>query len=157
MRHIQFSVDGQAQPGGSKRAFPVKKGGEFTGRNVIVDSNPRAAAWKDDVRVAARKAIVIHWGSTGTVPFTGPVRLNVAFHFARPKGHFGTGKNADRVKASAPVVPIVKPDVTKLIRTVEDALTGIMWRDDSQVVYQAISKHYTLDGPHCWIAIEDYV
>jgi Holliday junction resolvase RusA-like endonuclease len=72
----------------------------------------------------------------------GPVGLAVVFHLRRPKGHFGTGRNADRVKASSPAWPCVKPDCTKLLRGVEDAMTGIVWRDDAQVVEQMVSKVY---------------
>ena len=61
---------------------------------------------------------------------------------ANAKGHYGTGRNADQVKASAPPHPTTKPDATKLVRAVEDALTGVIWRDDSQVVRQWASKVY---------------
>ena len=32
----------------------------------------------------------------------GPVRVTLMFRFPRPKGHYGTGRNADKVKDSAP-------------------------------------------------------
>lgn len=32
------------------------------------------------------------------------------------------------------------PDVLKLARGVEDALTGIVWRDDAQIVNESLSK-----------------
>ena len=46
------------------------------------------------------------------------------------------------LKPSAPKHPIVKPDTTKLMRALEDALTGICWRDDTQVVIQTAHKAY---------------
>ena len=32
------------------------------------------------------------------------------------------------------------PDVLKLARGVEDALTGIVWRDDAQIVNESLNK-----------------
>jgi Holliday junction resolvase RusA-like endonuclease len=46
------------------------------------------------------------------------------------------------LKASAPANHTIKPDVTKLVRSLEDSLKGIVWLDDSQVVKQSASKRY---------------
>jgi Holliday junction resolvase RusA-like endonuclease len=53
----------------------------------------------------------------------------------------------------------VAPDTTKLVRSTEDALKGICWRDDSQVVYQVASKEYAARGgiPGADIKIERMV
>ena len=67
-----------------------------------------------------------------------PLNLEVDFYVPRPKGHFGKRG----LRLSAPAFPTVKPDATKLLRAVEDALTGIVWRDDAQVVEQHVSKLY---------------
>jgi Holliday junction resolvase RusA-like endonuclease len=72
----------------------------------------------------------------------GPVHLRIAFGLPRPKGHFGTGRNAGTVKPSAPPFPAVKPDVDKLSRAVMDALRGVVYADDAQVVAKVVSKHY---------------
>ena len=54
----------------------------------------------------------------------------------RPKSHFGTGKNADKVKQSAPVFPATMPDIDKLMRAILDGLTDAqVWLDDGQVVW----------------------
>lgn len=49
-------------------------------------------------------------------------------------------------RPSAPHYPAVKPDATKLVRAVEDALTGICWRDDAQIVNQDVRKRYADTG-----------
>ena len=38
--------------------------------------------------------------------------------------------------------PITKPDATKMLRAVEDAMTGIAWLDDAQIVRQVVTKRY---------------
>jgi Holliday junction resolvase RusA-like endonuclease len=141
---LSFSVYGVAQPAGSKRAFVLKRrdGSIVTrgpnGPPVVntVDANPKAKSWKQEIASAAAKAM------EGVALFVGPVRLQVCFIMPRPQGHFGSGKNAGKVKPKAPRFHTVKPDVTKLVRGLEDALTGIVWRDDSQVAETSQSKVY---------------
>lgn len=62
-----------------------------------------------------------------------PIAIAAEFVFLRPKSHFGTGKNANIVKASAPDQHAQSPDLAKLIRAVEDSMTGKIWLDDKLV------------------------
>lgn len=133
---IEFCVLGRAQPAGSKKAFALKSDGVYTGRVVVTDDAKHSRAWKQEVAGEARQAMFGHQLLVQSV------RLEVVFFVRRPQGHYGTGGNAQRVKASAPAYPAVKPDLTKLVRGLEDALTGIVWRDDAQVVQQILSKRY---------------
>jgi Holliday junction resolvase RusA-like endonuclease len=68
----------------------------------------------------------------------GPLALAVTFHVPRPKGHYGKRG----LRPTAQVYPTTRPDVTKLLRAVEDACTGVVWRDDAQVVRQVAAKVY---------------
>lgn len=70
------------------------------------------------------------------------IEVTMRFYMQRPKGHYGTGRNAGVLKDSAPLRPITKPDADKLERRVLDAMTGIMYGDDGQVVDTHPSKHY---------------
>lgn len=127
MKTIRFVVYGEAQPAGSKRAF-VPKGWI---RPVLTDANPKSKIWKEQV---SREAARVAEGGL----LEGPLRLELAFYRPRPKGHFGKSG----VRPSAPTFPDTRPDTTKLVRGVEDALTGILWRDDSQVCEQLARKLY---------------
>ena len=129
---IDFVVYGNAQPAGSKRAFQHR----HTGRIVVTDDNPKSRSWKNDVADTAAAAM------NGRQLLAGPLSLCVVFSIPRPKSHYGTGRNFGVVRNTAPRWPTVKPDATKLVRAVEDALTGIVWRDDAQVVHQIVSKRY---------------
>lgn len=128
---IRFTVIGKPQPRGSKRAFgiPNKFGGV---RHVLTDSNKKSGPWMKVVAETAREAM------NGDQLLNGPLLLKVAFFFTRPKGHIGKRG----LKPSAPVHHTVKPDTTKLLRGLEDALKGVCWRDDSQVVEQTATKGY---------------
>jgi len=127
---ISFTVYGRPQTAGSKKSFPFKRGDGSLGVRVTHD-NPKSQSWMQEVRAAARKAY------NGPL-LDGPLALHVTFFLARPKGHFGK----HGVRPSAPQFPTTKPDCTKLVRCLEDALKGVLWRDDSQVVSQANNKRY---------------
>ena len=130
---ISFSVAGIPKPQGSKHAFHHAK----TGRVMMVES---CAALKD-----WRASVAYHAASqyTGT-PVKAPLSLTVTFFLPRPHNHYGTGRNASTVKKQAPVCPTKKSggDLDKLVRGICDALTGIIWEDDSQVVSIVARKCY---------------
>jgi Holliday junction resolvase RusA-like endonuclease len=126
-------VYGKPQPAGSKRAFVNPR----TKRAIVVDDAKGSRPWKQEVAGAALDVC-------GGEPLLldGALVLEVRFYLRRPKGHYGSGKNARQLRGSAPAFPAVKPDTTKLLRAVEDALTGIVWTDDSRIVHQVASKCY---------------
>jgi Holliday junction resolvase RusA-like endonuclease len=71
-------------------------------------------------------------------PLGCPLALQLTFNLPRPKCH--SGKKG--LLPSAPPFPAGKPDVLKLARAVEDALTGIIWTDDAQIVTEILLKRY---------------
>lgn len=77
---------------------------------------------------------------------SGPVQLFLLFHFQRPKSHYGTGKNSDVLKKSAPVYHTTKPDLDNCIKFVKDCLRNTAFDDDSCVVYIDACKSY-INGP----------
>lgn len=127
---IKFTVYGKAQTAGSKKAFAFKRRNGSMGASVV-DDNPKSRDWKSAVTSEGRRAYA------GEL-LQGPLLLRLRFFLVRPKGH--SGKKG--LRQSAPQYPDVKPDALKLTRAVEDALTGVVWRDDSQIVREAISKDY---------------
>jgi len=129
---ISFFCPGQAAPGGSKRAFYIKA----LGRAIITDAAPRNKPWRASVAASAQ---AVYFGP----PLDGPLAITAQFGIARPKGHFGTGRNAGKLRASAPRYPTGRPDASKLWRAAEDALTKILWRDDAQIVWQTVTKNYS--------------
>jgi Holliday junction resolvase RusA-like endonuclease len=142
-RWISFTVAGVAAPAGSKRGFVNPR----TGKVIITDMSRRKAPWMAVVAEAARAAM------TGGL-LEGPLGLTVSFVLPRPAGHYGKGRNAAVLRAGAPVRPAVAPDCTKLLRAVEDALKGIVWRDDSQVVAQYAEKLYG-EPAECFISVAE--
>lgn len=145
---ISFFVSGIPKPAGSKRGFALKKGGVFTGRVVITDDCKTSRDWKTDVKFAAKSAY--------SLPLlSGPLSVKFMFYLQRPKGHFGSGRNSATLRDGAPIYPIVKPDVLKLSRAVEDACTGIIWVDDAQIVVEYLIKIYIQEKPGVYVEVTE--
>lgn len=130
---VTVVVPGDPQPQGSHRAYPVRRKDGSMGVAVAHDAQ-RLRDWRAVVAVCASRQIA--------APLAGPIWLEVTFELTRPRGHFGSGRNADRLRRSAPVWHVTRPDLDKLTRAICDALTGIAWRDDSQVVAIRAQKLY---------------
>lgn len=128
---IRTWVPGIPQPGGSKKGFAIpdkKRPGKY--RAILTEDNRKSKPWREAVIWAAKENF--------SEPIPGPIEVSLKFFIPRPKNHFGKYG----VRPGAPALPIVKPDVTKLVRSTEDALKGIAWIDDSQVVDQRARKVY---------------
>lgn len=135
MKPLIFTVFGKAVGAGSKSIGMTKDKRPFvrppTGKH---GSDPKA--WKESVAQVAGEAM------NGSGLFVGPLRVSFTFYRPRPSSHFGTGRNAGKLKPSAPAYPTGKPDVLKVARAVEDALTGVVYRDDAQIVFEVLEKRY---------------
>lgn len=145
---VKFTVFGIAQTAGSKQARAIYRNNPATGQRELVtrgpggppviairDDNDKSRSWKQEVASAARQ---VHQGEL----LRGALLLKVVFYRSRPKGHFGKGKNAARLLPSANLLPEGKPDLLKLTRAIEDALTQVVWVDDAQICEQILSKRW---------------
>lgn len=143
---ISFFVPGVPATAGSKKAFVNRK----TGKPMIVDDCEKGPSWRESVRTAAFGRL----NPLGEHPIIDePVELRVVFFFVRPKGHYRKSERfKGQLKVTAPNWPTKPPDVTKLLRALEDALTGVVWRDDASVVVQAARKVYA-DRPGAFVTI----
>jgi len=75
-------------------------------------------------------------------PWRQPIALHVEFFFQRPKSHYGTGRNADKLKPSAPDYHTSTPDTDNLIKFVCDSLNGVFYKDDSYICSVKAVKYY---------------
>jgi len=145
-----FYIQGTPVPQGSKNAFVYTPKGGGRPRAVVTDaSGQRLKDWRKIIHYTAKQK----WSGD---PLEGPVSLTVTIYIKRPKNHYGTGKNAHMLKDTAPKHHIIKPDRTKLLRAIEDGLTGICWKDDSQVISGPCDKLYAdkREDAGCFVTIE---
>lgn len=144
MIDLKFFVPGIAKPAGSKRAF-MRPGMRFP---VVIDDCADSKNWKNQVRLFASQVL-----PAGFSLIEGPVRVVFTFYRQRPKGHFNSKGELNTAGNRLPY-PLSKPDVLKLSRAVEDALTGVVWGDDSQIVDEHLFKVWTVDRPGVEIQVE---
>lgn len=118
-------------------------------RNGIVYVPSVADDWKHQVRAAFAAAAQRHEARDAFPIPAVPFRVSLAFVFARPASHWCTGKNAGRLRDSAPTYYVQKPDVDNLEKAVLDALGAwkgllpMIWVDDAQVVNEHTTKRWT--------------
>ena|ERR1051326_3945821 len=130
---IRFTVAGHPAPQGSKRAFATKAGIR------LVESSRRVTAWRDLIANVSQP-------HAPDQPYTGPIRVHLDFRLPVPN----SAPKRRRLWATK------RPDIDKLVRACLDALTGIMWRDDSQIVRLTVTKDLAYEQPiGVSIAIED--
>lgn len=118
----------------------------------------KADAWKRTVRYHA-----LPW-MKDQPSIDGPVRVDIEFVMPRPKAHYGTGRNAGKIKPSSPQLHGSIPDKDNLEKTVLDALSATptvtrkklppkhandpvynfpgIWRNDGQVCSGLVEKRY---------------
>ncbi len=151
MQEISFWVPGIPKPAGSKRGFVNRK----TGGVIITDACKLTKSWQADVKVFAYEAMHRGRQGPGRPLMTDPLELVVTFKLSRPKHHYRTGKNVNLLRPDAPPFPASAPDATKLVRAVEDAMTGVVWKDDALVVDQLVSKRYGDPGALITVRVKD--
>lgn len=139
---FEFFIPGEPAPGGSKSAFPIYRNGKLVlkdGRPIIrmVDSGgERNETWKKVVTAYGRKFMM------AARPFTCAMQVDFIFFLRRPNDHFISGNRERPLKDDAPAYHISKPDALKFARSTEDALTGVIWQDDSQTVRITSEKRW---------------
>jgi len=132
---LSFFVRGVPQTKGSARPYTVKRrrpdtGAIYIGARVTND-NPKNARWH---RIVGRDAAFRRAGVNGW-PTTDAVTVDLAFHLPRPK--YLKDRSTEHC---------TKPDLDKLVRSVNDALTGVLYVDDNQVVRITATKTYAAPG-----------
>jgi len=137
---LEFTVFGEAQPQGSARAF-VPKGHS---RPIITSDNPDVKSWRQLVGECANAAL-LRLPPTDRGLLVDGVRLSIAFYLPRPKSL--PRKYTAHTK---------RPDVDKLVRACCDALSHVLFADDSQVCELVTAKYYAREGdaPHVDIRVE---
>jgi len=156
---LELEVHGRPIPKGAVSAFVVPGKSGKRARAVVVQggSKSRRSAlneWQSAIQDAALVAMGAR--ELEIARFAGvAVAVEITFRLGRPKSHYGTGRNAGKLKPDAPSFPIGTPDVDKLARAALDALIGTAFDDDSRVVDLHPRKVYAYAGDTegAWIRI----
>lgn len=128
-KEIIFTVFVRPEPQGSVRAF-TPKGWK---RPILTSDNKDLKSFRQEIAKEGIRARIKAGFHELMFEKHEPVEVTLRFFFQRPP--------------SAPkkrTCHVVRPDADKCIRGCLDALTGIVWQDDSQVVRIQAEKHYGL-------------
>ena len=90
---------------------------------------------ESEIQVLARQEM------KGKEIFTGALEVSMNVGFPIPKSW---SKKKTKEATDGILKPITKPDLDNIAKLVLDALNGIVYKDDSQVVELSISKFYTV-------------
>jgi crossover junction endodeoxyribonuclease RusA len=126
VRSVEIRVIGLPAPQGSKRLI----GHTRAGRGILVESSAKVKPWREAVKYAALE--------TRECCINGPVDVEMVFTLPKPK-------SAPKKRRTW---PDRKPDLSKLIRSTEDALTDAgVWEDDARVVHCDAAKVFPGEHP----------
>lgn len=101
------------------------------GRPIAI-SNPKTVSYEDAIRHAASL-------NRPPIPLTDMVVLTIRVYRSIPKS---ISKKKRELAIKGLLRPISRPDLDNYVK-VKDALNGIIWRDDSQVVRIVADKYYS--------------
>ena len=140
MTPLAFFVPGIPAAQGSMRGFVARN--RRTGKPFasITHNSPRVRPWRLEVGWTAQEARL---KARAEIEEEGAVAVALVFILPRPKYL--------RKKATPPHTK--KPDTDKLARGVLDALSGVLWRDDSQVASLRARKRYAEPGEQAGVNV----
>lgn len=143
---LRFEVRGMPVAQGSVRAFVRGN------RAVVAAVTAPLSAWRHAIATEARDAI------GDAPPIAGPVSIWLTFRFPRPQSHFlpaNRNRPVAEIRLDAPAYVTSKPDADKVARAALDAMTGVVYGDDSQVAHLSVAKRYANadEGPGVLIQI----
>lgn len=134
---ISFTVYGEPVAQGRPRAAAVN------GQVVMYDPQ-KSRDYKYYVRLAAAQ-------HKPPKPLEGELEVVIDVYRSIPKS---MPKRKRQLALQGKIRPVTKPDVDNYVKAIKDALSGIIWKDDKQVVSLTVRKWYS-DMPRVEIDIEE--
>jgi Holliday junction resolvase RusA-like endonuclease len=125
---INFHIPGQ----------PVGKGRPRIGK---VGAHARMFTPSKTVSYESTVALFAAQAMAGRPLLTGPVNLQMRVDFAIPASW---SMKKQRAAEAGLILPKVKPDADNVIKAVCDAINGVVWVDDVQVVDLTLKKRYSV-------------
>jgi Holliday junction resolvase RusA-like endonuclease len=138
---VTFDVVGQPAPQGSKKGWYNPK----TKRVHMSEQTEKTVKpWREDVRQAA---ITAH--QQLGYQLDGPLGARMVFSVRKPASKPTWWPKGVPWKVTLPWRPASAPDLSKLLRSTEDAITSSgLWKDDARVVeYARLAKVFVSEDP----------
>lgn len=147
---FRFNVPGPPVPQPRPRAVLVGKGVNAKARIHELTHVKKNGVRVEHPIVAYRKAVELCFRNSVGVKFTCPLFVSCRFIFPRVNRLKGGGRHRYDVR---------KNDGDNLVKAVWDALNGVAWDDDGQIVEWAGDRWYASEReePHTEVMIETLV
>lgn len=133
---IEFTIDGDIQPQERPR-FRVN------GKRVFTYDPPKSKKFKEKVAKIAKQYAPEQLIESEIV-------LTVTVYIRIPKSY---NKKKRQEIIDNDMIHIKKPDTDNLVKGIKDGITGVIWKDDSQIYDVHIKKFYS-DEPRAEIKIQ---
>lgn len=125
---VYFVVPGAPQ--GKARARTVMN--KYTGK-IHSYTPDKTAAYEEEVAIAYRSETDKGFGSDA-------IMMYIDAYYPIPKSFTKAKKKA---AACGDLLPTVKPDIDNIAKIICDALNGLAFSDDKQIVYMLVKKAYS--------------
>ena len=126
---IDFEIKGKAK---AKQSFRFSKNGfKYTPSDVVEYAN------------LVRMSFINKYPAWSIAEFADkPLQVKIDVYMPLPKSY--SRKKHEQALAGE-LRPTVKPDCDNIAKNINDALNGIVYPDDKQIVSLCINKHYSVD------------
>ena len=123
------------------------------GRPRVVNVGNRSMAFTPHKTVSYENLVKLEYQaqSEGHTFADKQVRMNIRAYYGVPKSD---SRNKRTAKLAGMIRPTKKPDIDNVYKIIADALNGIAYNDDSQIVSANIEKLYA-ETPRVDITIEE--
>lgn len=125
--YIKFEIPGKVK---AKQSFKI-------GRNGFKYTPSDVKSYANWVRLCFQKAYPKHLPSMYQDK---QLRMNIEAHFMIPKSF---SKKKKKAALNGDIRPTVKPDCDNISKNICDALNGIVFPDDKQIVSLEVEKFYS--------------
>jgi Endodeoxyribonuclease RusA len=145
-RRVAFAAHGRPSTQGSKTGFGFRRPDGSIGVRLVEGRRGKSRdahkSWRATVSDMAAQAMA----SADLPVFDGAVGLSATFFFIRPKGHFTSAGKLSATGRRTPWPTTKRLDLGKLVRCIEDSMTGVVYRDDALICVQEPRKVWCDQG-----------
>ncbi|WP_162985591.1 RusA family crossover junction endodeoxyribonuclease [Virgibacillus halodenitrificans] len=139
---IEFIIPGQPVAQARPRAGKIQRG-KKRGQTVLYDPQ-ESKNYKNYVSIIAKQ-------HAPKIPFEGALQVSIKIYRQIPKS---TTKKDRALFLAGIKRPVTKADTSNYVKGIEDALNGIIYKDDSQIVDLYAAKYYS-DNPRVEISVRE--
>ena len=132
---MQITIEGKPEPQLRPRATRI-------GNSIRLYDPKTTTNYKNHVKLSAKQ----QWKGK---PLECPLVVELDIYRQIPKS---TSKKRRKLMNERVIRPTVKPDLSNYVKGIEDALSGIVYKDDSQIVDLIARKFYS-DNPRVEIRV----